>query len=113
MPVIIEREDWPLWLGEVDGDPGTLLQAVAEDVLRVWPVRSVRSVRSKMMGRSCWSRTGRRKNLPYYSRTDRSTRMRRRNRNTLGGVGLAAIALLVMGGWLWLKNFPQPPASPQ
>jgi putative SOS response-associated peptidase YedK len=38
MPVIIEREDWPLWLGETDGDPGTLLRAVAEDVLRVWPV---------------------------------------------------------------------------
>ena len=38
MPVIIEREDWPLWLGETEGDPGTLLRAVAEDVLRVWPV---------------------------------------------------------------------------
>jgi putative SOS response-associated peptidase YedK len=25
MPVIIESEDWPLWLGESDGDPGTLL----------------------------------------------------------------------------------------
>ena len=21
MPVIIEREDWPLWLGEAEGDP--------------------------------------------------------------------------------------------
>jgi putative SOS response-associated peptidase YedK len=38
MPVIIEREDWPLWLGETEGDPVTLLRAVAEDVLRVWPV---------------------------------------------------------------------------
>jgi putative SOS response-associated peptidase YedK len=36
--VIIEREDWPLWLGEADGDPRALLRPVAEDVLRVWPV---------------------------------------------------------------------------
>jgi hypothetical protein len=39
--------------------------------------------------------------------------MRRRYRNGLGSVGLAAIALLTVAGWLWLKNFPQPPASPQ
>jgi putative SOS response-associated peptidase YedK len=38
MPVIIEAEDWPLWLGEAQGDPATLLQPAAEDVLRVWPV---------------------------------------------------------------------------
>src|SRR5262245_23949721 len=25
MPVILEPEDWPAWLGEVDGDPATLL----------------------------------------------------------------------------------------
>ena len=25
MPVIIEKADWPLWLGEVEGDPATLL----------------------------------------------------------------------------------------
>ena len=38
MPVIIEREDWPLWLGAIEGDPRALLRPVAEDVLQVWPV---------------------------------------------------------------------------
>jgi putative SOS response-associated peptidase YedK len=38
MPVIIERQDWPLWLGEADGDPSSLLRPAPEDVLRVWPV---------------------------------------------------------------------------
>jgi putative SOS response-associated peptidase YedK len=37
MPVIIERQDWPLWLGEVEGDWKSLLRAAAEYVLRVWP----------------------------------------------------------------------------
>lgn len=47
MPVIIEREDWPLWLGEVDGDPRTLLRPAPEDVLRVWPVgKEVGNVRN-------------------------------------------------------------------
>jgi putative SOS response-associated peptidase YedK len=38
MPVIIERQNWPLWLGETEGDPTSLLHAAPEDVLRVWPV---------------------------------------------------------------------------
>jgi putative SOS response-associated peptidase YedK len=38
MPVIIERENWPLWLGETEGDPGNLLRTAPENVLRVWPV---------------------------------------------------------------------------
>jgi len=38
--------------------------------------------------------------------------MRHRYQNGLGSVGLIAIALLAGAGWLWLKNFPQPPASP-
>ena len=38
MPVIIERENWSLWLGESEGDPSILLRPVPEDVLRVWPV---------------------------------------------------------------------------
>jgi putative SOS response-associated peptidase YedK len=38
MPVIIEKADWPRWLGEVEGDPATLLRPAAEDVLRLWPV---------------------------------------------------------------------------
>ena len=47
MPVIIEPENWPLWLGEVDGDPATLLRPAVEDVLRVWPVdKKVGNVRN-------------------------------------------------------------------
>jgi len=38
MPVIIERQDWPLWLGEAEGDPASLLHAAPEDVLRLWRV---------------------------------------------------------------------------
>jgi putative SOS response-associated peptidase YedK len=25
MPVILDEDDWPLWLGEVEGDPANLL----------------------------------------------------------------------------------------
>jgi putative SOS response-associated peptidase YedK len=47
MPVIIERQDWPLWLGEIDGDPTSLLRAVRDDVLCVWPVdKKVGNVRN-------------------------------------------------------------------
>jgi hypothetical protein len=112
MPVIIEREDWPLWLGEAEGDPHALLRPLAENVLRVWPVGK-EAARSVMTGRSCWSCRRRKKSLPCCGRIDRSICMRRRYRNELGSVGLAAIALLTVAGWLWLKNFPQPPASPQ
>jgi putative SOS response-associated peptidase YedK len=38
MPVIIERKDWPLWLGETEGDPGKVLRPLAGNVLRVWPI---------------------------------------------------------------------------
>jgi putative SOS response-associated peptidase YedK len=38
MPVIIERQDWPLWLGEMDGDPTSLLRPAREDILRLWRV---------------------------------------------------------------------------
>jgi putative SOS response-associated peptidase YedK len=38
MPVIIEPENWPLWVGEVIGNPVTLLRPAAEGVLRFWPV---------------------------------------------------------------------------
>ena len=38
MPVIIESEDWPHWLGEAEGDPSSLLRPAPEDVLRIWPV---------------------------------------------------------------------------
>jgi len=46
MPVIVEQQDWPLWLGEIKGDPWTLLRPAGDDVLRVWPVsRAVNSPR--------------------------------------------------------------------
>jgi putative SOS response-associated peptidase YedK len=36
MPVIIEKADWPVWLGEVEGDVPALLRPAPETVLRLW-----------------------------------------------------------------------------
>jgi putative SOS response-associated peptidase YedK len=38
MPVILEQNDWPLWLGETEGDVQALLRPAAEDVLTFWPI---------------------------------------------------------------------------
>jgi putative SOS response-associated peptidase YedK len=38
MPVIIEQEDWALWLGEAEGDVTSILRPAPEHVLRLWPV---------------------------------------------------------------------------
>src|ERR1700712_168502 len=38
MPVILEAEDWPVWLGEVEGDPQPLLKPAKQGILRIWPV---------------------------------------------------------------------------
>jgi putative SOS response-associated peptidase YedK len=38
MPVIIEKADWPVWLGEPKGDVAALMRPALNDVLRVWPV---------------------------------------------------------------------------
>ena len=38
MPVVLEPEDWPVWLGEASGDPGALLHPPADEVLRCWPI---------------------------------------------------------------------------
>jgi putative SOS response-associated peptidase YedK len=47
MPVITEPENWPLWLGEVDGNPATLLRPAAQDVLHFWPIdKEVGNVRN-------------------------------------------------------------------
>jgi putative SOS response-associated peptidase YedK len=47
MPVIIEQDDWALWLGEAGGDVTSLLRAAPEDVLRLWPVgKNVGNVRN-------------------------------------------------------------------
>ena len=37
MAVVLEPDDWPLWLGETDGDPTTLLHP-SEAAFRIWPV---------------------------------------------------------------------------
>ena len=37
MPVIIERTDWSLWLGEEDGDVA-LLRPLPADRSRIWPI---------------------------------------------------------------------------
>ena len=47
MPLVLNEPDWPLWLGETEGDPVSLLRPAAEDVLRVWRVsRVVNDVRN-------------------------------------------------------------------
>jgi putative SOS response-associated peptidase YedK len=37
MPVILERQDWPVWLGEAEGDHAALLRSAPDGLLRVWP----------------------------------------------------------------------------
>ena len=37
MPVIIEKADWPVWLGETEGNVPALLRPAPEDVLQLWP----------------------------------------------------------------------------
>ncbi|WP_159995738.1 SOS response-associated peptidase [Roseomonas sp. 18066] len=38
MPVILPRQDWPLWLGEAEGDPRPLLRPSPAEELACWPV---------------------------------------------------------------------------
>ena len=38
MPVIIEKVDWPVWLGETEGDVAALMRPAPENALRIWPV---------------------------------------------------------------------------
>jgi putative SOS response-associated peptidase YedK len=38
MPVIIEKADWPAWLGEAEGGPAALLHPAPDGVLRIWRV---------------------------------------------------------------------------
>ena len=38
MPVILEAADWPVWLGENEGDHVALLRPAPDGLLRVWPV---------------------------------------------------------------------------
>jgi putative SOS response-associated peptidase YedK len=47
MPVIVEKADWPVWLGEVEGDPAALLRPAPKAVLQVWQVdKKVGNVRN-------------------------------------------------------------------
>lgn len=47
MPVILEEETWPVWLGEVEGDALSLMQPAANHVLELWPVsRAMNNVRN-------------------------------------------------------------------
>jgi putative SOS response-associated peptidase YedK len=51
MPVILEQRDWPLWLGEVNGDHAALMHPAVDGLLRVWPVdRRVGSPRNNGPG---------------------------------------------------------------
>jgi putative SOS response-associated peptidase YedK len=38
MPVILEEQDWPVWLAEAEGDHGSLLKSAPDGTLRTWPV---------------------------------------------------------------------------
>ncbi len=38
MPVILDRSDWPGWLGEAEADPASLLRPAPEGILKIWPV---------------------------------------------------------------------------
>ena len=38
MPVIIQREDWPIWLGEVAGHAADLLHPPPDELTLAWPV---------------------------------------------------------------------------
>jgi putative SOS response-associated peptidase YedK len=47
MPVILEADAWPVWLGEVPGDYAALLRPSPAGTLRLWPVsRAVNNVRN-------------------------------------------------------------------
>jgi putative SOS response-associated peptidase YedK len=47
MPVILERPDWPAWLGETPAPPAPLLRPAAAGTLRFWQVSpAVNSVRN-------------------------------------------------------------------
>jgi putative SOS response-associated peptidase YedK len=40
MPLVLTGADWPLWLGETEGDPATLLHPAPDNTCRIWPIRS-------------------------------------------------------------------------
>jgi putative SOS response-associated peptidase YedK len=47
MPVILESDDWPAWLGEIEGDSASLLRPAVDGALRTSPLhRKVGSPRN-------------------------------------------------------------------
>jgi putative SOS response-associated peptidase YedK len=42
MPIVLDEADWPLWLGEVAGDPRSVVERQTGNGLYVWPVRRTR-----------------------------------------------------------------------
>jgi putative SOS response-associated peptidase YedK len=38
LPVILEQADWPMWLGEAEGDHGSLLRPAPDGTLRAWRI---------------------------------------------------------------------------
>jgi putative SOS response-associated peptidase YedK len=40
MPLALNEADWPLWLGESDADPATLLHPPPDGTFRIWPILS-------------------------------------------------------------------------
>ena len=36
--MILEPDDWPIWLGEVEGNAPGLMHPAADNVLHLWPV---------------------------------------------------------------------------
>jgi putative SOS response-associated peptidase YedK len=38
MPVILYQADWPMWLGEAEGNRAALLRPAPDGTLRTWPV---------------------------------------------------------------------------
>ena len=47
MPVVLDPDAWPAWLGETEGSAAALLRPAAEDVLHLWPASTqVNSVRN-------------------------------------------------------------------
>jgi putative SOS response-associated peptidase YedK len=61
MPVILEQQDWPVWLGEAEGDHAALLRAAPDGLLRVWPVRLARRLAAQQRLRAAggYCRVGR------------------------------------------------------
>lgn len=38
MPLVVEAADWPLWLGEAEGEHATLMRATVPGRIKAWPV---------------------------------------------------------------------------